>query len=101
LVVDRDGVVDAQLNVILVASVETGDLDGRRRLSSRAAGNLDLSARDVELGTTEGRGTVETDVLDTEEVLASGGVLRDVEGDLAKVVGLEGKTVVVTSLVST
>lgn len=84
-----------------MASVETGDLDGRRRLSSRATRNLDLSARDVELSTAEGRGAVETNVLDTEEVLASGSVLGDVEGDLAKVVGLEGKAVVVTSLVGT
>lgn len=84
-----------------MASVETGDLDGRRRLSSRAARNLDLSARDVELCTAEGRGAVQTNVLDTEEVLTSGSVLRDVEGDLAEVVGLEGKTVVVTSLVGT
>jgi hypothetical protein len=75
LVVDGNGVVDAQLEAVLVASVDTGDLDGRRRLSSRAAGNLNLSARDVELGTTEGGGAVETDVLDTEEVLASGGIL--------------------------
>ena len=84
-----------------MASVDTGDLDGRRRLSSRATRNLDLSARDVELSTAEGRGAVETNVLDTEEVLASGSVLGDVEGDLAKVVGLEGKAVVVTSLVGT
>ena len=84
-----------------MASVETGDLDGRRRLSSRAAGNLNLGARDVELGTTERGSAVETNVLDTEEVLASGSVLGDVEGDLAKVVGLEGKAVVVTSLVGT
>ena len=84
-----------------MASVETGDLDGRRRLSSGAARNLDLGARDVELSTAEGRGAVETNVLDTEEVLASGSVLGDVEGDLAKVVGLEGKAVVVTSLVGT
>lgn len=101
LVVDRNGVVDAQLEAVLVASVDTGDFDGRGRLSSRATRNLNLSARDVELGTTKGRGAVETDMLNTEEVLASGGILGEVEGDLAEVVGLESKTVVVTSLVGT
>jgi hypothetical protein len=40
-------------------------------------------------------------VLTTEEVLASGSVLRDGEGNLAEVVGLESKTIVVTSLVGT
>jgi hypothetical protein len=100
-VVDGNGVVDAQLEAVLVASVDTGDLDGRRRLGSRATGNLNLSARDVELGTTEGRSAVETNVLDTEEVLASGGVLGKVESDLAEVVGLESKTVAVSSLVGT
>jgi hypothetical protein len=77
-----------------VASVDTRDLDSRGRLSSGAARNLDLSARNVELGTTEGRCTVKTDVLNTEEVLSSRGVLGEVEGNLAEVVGLEGKTVV-------
>jgi urease accessory protein UreE len=44
---------------------------------------------------------VETNVLNTEEVLASGSILGKSEGDLAEVVGLESKTVVVTSLVGT
>lgn len=94
LVVDRDGVVDAQLNAILVASVDTRDLDSGVRLSGRAARDLDLSARNVELGTTERRSAVKTDVLDTEKVLASGGLVREGEGDLVKLVSLEGKTVV-------
>jgi hypothetical protein len=77
-----------------VTSVDTRDLDSRRRLGGRAARNLDLSARDVELGTAKGRGTVKTDVLNTEEILSSRGVLGEVKGNLAEVVGLEGKTVV-------
>ena len=63
--------------------------------------NREYYAQEHEKEIEEGRGAVETNVLDTEEVLASGSVLGDVEGDLAKVVGLEGKAVVVTSLVGT
>ena len=52
-----------------------GDLSSGRGLSGAAASDLDLSARDVELG--RAAGVVDTELLDAEEVLSSG----DLGGD--------------------
>lgn len=46
------------------------NLGGRRGLAGAAASDLDLSARDVELG--RAAGVVDAELLDAEEVLSSG-----------------------------
>lgn len=53
----------------------SGDLGGRRGVAAAATGDLDLCARDVELW--RAAGVVDTELLDTEEVLSS----RDLGGD--------------------
>ena len=58
-----------------------GDLSRRRGLSGAATSDLDLSARDVELG--RAAGVVDAELLDTEEVLSSG----DLGGDGGGVCG--------------
>lgn len=47
-----------------------GDLGSGRGLSAASSSDLDLSARDVELG--RAAGVVDAELLDTEEVLSSG-----------------------------
>lgn len=48
------------------------DLDRWTWAATTTAIDLDLRARDVELGAARAAGTVETDVLSTEQVLARG-----------------------------
>lgn len=49
---------------------------------ARAARDGDLGAGEVELGTTDAAGRVESDVLNTEEVLAVGDAAGDLDRDL-------------------
>jgi hypothetical protein len=61
-----------------------GDLGGRRRPAGAATSDLELSARDVELG--RAAGVVDTELLDAKEVLSSG----DLGGDGGGVGGWNG-----------
>lgn len=56
----------------------SGDLGGRRGVAAAATSDLDLCARDVELWWAAG--VVDTELLDTEEVLSSGDLGGDGDG---------------------
>jgi hypothetical protein len=72
-------VVDGEVGVLIGLLVGTGELGHLGvDLTSAATGNLDLSTRDVVLGLVDVR-SVDTDVLNAEEVLAVGGTLGDLD----------------------
>lgn len=72
-------VVDGEVGVLIGLLVGTGELGHLGvDLAGAATGNLDLSARDVVLGLVDVR-SVDTDVLNTEEVLAVGGSLGNLD----------------------
>lgn len=81
--------VDAEVGVGVGGLVGTGELDDGTGLAAAATSNLDLDARDVVLGLVD-VGAVDTNVLNTEEVLAAGGILGDGGGDPVTVVGAPG-----------
>lgn len=75
---------------LVTRPVDTRDLAGLARdRRSQRAGNFDMGAVEEHL---EGRGAVQADVLDAEQVLAvgHGGRDRDVEGALAVGTPVEG-----------
>ena len=53
-----------------VKTYMSGNLGGRRRATAATTSDLQLCARDVELG--RAAGVVDTELLDAEEVLSSG-----------------------------
>jgi hypothetical protein len=72
-------VVDGEVGVLIGLLVGTGELGHLGvDLAGAATGNLDLSARDVVLGLVDVR-SVDTDVLNAEEVLAVGGSLGNLD----------------------
>jgi hypothetical protein len=82
--------VDGEVGVLIGLLVGTGELDHLGiDLAVGAAGNLDLSARDVVLGLVDVR-SVDTDVLNSEEVLAVGGTLGDLDVERGGVVVAPG-----------
>lgn len=82
--------VDGEVGVLIGVLVGTGELDHLGVDSAvRATGNLDLSARDVVLGLVD-VGSVDTDVLNSEEVLAVRGTLGDLDVERGGVVVAPG-----------
>jgi hypothetical protein len=77
----HDWPVDVDLDSWVAGAVGTWEGDQGARVSTTAASDVDLTARDVELGTTGTRGAVQTDLLTTDEVLAAGSRGRNGEGD--------------------
>jgi len=79
LVAGGDGPVDVDEDARVGGAVGTreGDLVGG--LGAAAAGDVELSARDVELGTAGAAGRVEGNVLSTEQVLAGLDAAGDVD----------------------
>lgn len=72
-------VVDGEVSVLIGLLVGTGELGHLGvDLAGAATGNLDLSARDVVLRLVDVR-SVDTDVLNAEEVLAVGGSLGNLD----------------------
>jgi hypothetical protein len=72
-------VVDGEVGVLIGLLVGTGELGHLGvDLAGATTGNLDLSTRDVVLGLVDVR-SVDTDVLNAEEVLAVGGTLGDLD----------------------
>lgn len=96
-------VVDGEVGVGVGSLVGTGELDHGAGGSGTTTLDLDLKAGDVVLGLVD-VGAVDTDVLETGEVLAVRGVLGDLGGDPVTVVvapsgGGEVTTVTDTKLV--
>lgn len=56
------------MNGAYVASVDARDRNERSRIAAATVSNLDLTARDVELGTTIGRSGVQRNGFHTDEV---------------------------------
>lgn len=74
-----DGIVDVEHDSGLATSVDTRDRDKRTRCAAATVNNVDLGAADVELGTTEARCAVQSNVLNADEILAAGQGLWDGE----------------------
>jgi len=81
LVASRDRVVDVNHETRVGSLVPTGQQHRRPRGSRAAARYSDLRARDVELRAARGRGGVDGDVLDAEEVVARRQRFGDREGE--------------------
>lgn len=74
--------VDADLDTRLVSVVGTRELDSGGGGASTAASDLELSTSDVELSASKVAGAMETDVLSAHEVLTSGQVGWQSEGEV-------------------
>lgn len=84
--------VDVNKNTGVVRLVNAGEAVGRGSLGRGSAGNVDLSAFHVKLSSSTGAGTVKCDHLGTEEVLAVGQAVGDLDRLLALVVDNFGGT---------
>lgn len=82
-------VVDAEVGIGVGGLVSTGELDSGARSTATTTLNLDLHARDVVLGLVD-VGAVDTNVLETHEVLSVGSVLGDRGSDSVLVVAAPG-----------
>ena len=71
-----EAVVNAEVGVVVGGLVGTGELDSRTGGSAAAASDLDLGTADIVLGLVD-VGSVNTNVLNAEEVFTIGGVLGD------------------------
>lgn len=65
----RDGPVDVDEQARVVGGVGTGEGHEAGAGRARTAGDLDLGAGDVQLGSVGAAGAVETDLLEADEVL--------------------------------
>lgn len=79
-----NGPVDVDEKTRLVSRVHTRDCNLRARRSRTTTSNSDLSARDVELGTTDSRRAVDSDMFHSDQVIARGKRLRDCESPLTR-----------------
>lgn len=86
LVRSRDGVVDVDEDTRVTGRVGAGEGNLRRGLGAAAAGNFELGARDVELGTALALGHVQGHMLSAEEVAAGGNAGGD--GDVERALAL-------------
>lgn len=73
----RNGPVELEEDTWVLGVVSTWDSDLGAWVAAATAGDVDLSAGEVELGTSDLSGAVQADVLDAEKVLAAGGVFGD------------------------
>ena len=89
LVASGDRVVDVDQDTRVSSLVSTGERDGRTRSSRTATSDSDLRARDVELGSASGGGSVDGDILGTEEVVTGRKRLGNGESEGVAVLGWE------------
>jgi hypothetical protein len=82
-----DGPVDVDEQTGVGGGVGTGEAEQAGAGSAGAAGDADLRAGQVQLGTVLGTGTVQADLLETDEVLSVGDAARNGDGDGALAIG--------------
>lgn len=76
-----DGPVDVDEQTGVVGAVSAREAEESGVGSASSAGDGDLGAGEVQLGTGGGAGDVEANVLEADEVLAVGNAARDRDGD--------------------